>query len=144
MTAAPHDPRQASHLCRPGIGIAAIPGYCTSIPLTSELSFTEVNLITYCPLELAFAVNCSINALFLAPAVAKMSKLVNTCVPLMATSKMRDPAEVQKVSAKCSRTVWLDPAAKPGIVYVKPPMRAVWYTAMGAGFVTPLRSMVLA
>src|SRR5215472_9542052 len=85
--------------------------YCTSIPLTRELSFTVVNLITYWPLELAFTVNCSMTALFLAPAVAKMSKLVNTCVPLMLTLNTREPAADQKVSAKCRRTVWLDPAA---------------------------------
>src|SRR5215468_5558094 len=83
-------------------------------------------------------------ALFWAPAVAKISKLVNTCVPLILTLKVRDPAVVKKVSAKCRRTVCVDPAAKPGIVYVKLPMRAVWYTAVGAGLVTPLKSMVLA
>src|SRR5262250_780555 len=87
----PRSPDRAA-FARAGGGITVIPGYCTSIPLTSELSFTEVNLITYCPLELALAVNCSITALFLAPAVAKMSKLVSTCVPLMVTLNIRDPA----------------------------------------------------
>src|SRR5215470_1096425 len=91
-------------------------GYWISIPLTRELSFTVVNWITYWPLALAFAVNCSMIALFLAPAAAKISKLLNTCVPLMLTLKIREPAADQKVSAKCSRTVWLAPAVNPGMV----------------------------
>src|SRR5215510_5029757 len=91
-------------------------GYWISIPLTRELSLTLVNWITYWPLELAFTVNCWMIALFLAPAAAKISKLVSTCVPLMVTLKMREPAADQKVSAKCRRTVWLDPAAAPGMV----------------------------
>src|SRR5215831_17046622 len=91
-------------------------GYWISIPLTRELSLTVVNWITYWPLELAFTVNCWMIALFLAPATAKISKLVSTCVPLMVTLKMREPAADQKVSAKCRRTVWLDPAAAPGMV----------------------------
>src|SRR5215472_13202776 len=86
-------------------------GYWTSIPLTRELSFTVVNWITYWPLALAFTVNCSMTALFLAPVVAKISKLVNTCVPLIVTLNTREPDAVQKVSAKCKRTVWLEPAA---------------------------------
>src|SRR5260370_14153473 len=118
--------------------------YWVSIPVASELSFVVVNRIAYGPLELAVTVNCSTIALFLAPAAAKISKLVNTCVPLMVTLNTRAPAVDQKVSAKCSRTVWLDPGVKPGMVYVKLAMRAVWYTSIGAGFVTPLKSMVLA
>src|SRR5215831_15669228 len=118
--------------------------YWISIALTSARSLVGVNVITNWPLELALAVNCSITALFIAPAAAKISKFVNTLVPLMLTLKIRDPADVQKVSAKCSLTAWLDPATKPGMVYVKLPIRPVWYTAMGAGLVTPLRSMVLA
>src|SRR5262249_25101615 len=86
-------------------------GYWISIPLTRELSFTVVNWITYWPFALAFTVNCSMTALFLAPVVAKISKLVNTCVPLIVTLNIREPAAVQNVSAKCKRTVWLDPAA---------------------------------
>src|SRR5712691_1121611 len=66
--------------------------YWTSIPLINELLTTEVNVITYWPVELAFSVNCSMTALFLAPAAAKISKLVNTCVPLMLTLKVREPA----------------------------------------------------
>src|SRR5215472_3468966 len=88
----------------------------TSIPLTRELLTTDVNWITYCPLEFAVSVNCSITALFSAPAAAKMSKLVRTCVPLMLTLKVLDPADEKKVSAKCNRTVWLDEGLKPGMV----------------------------
>src|SRR5215831_7564322 len=80
-------------------------GYWISIPLTSARSFVGVNVITNWPLELALAVNCSITALFCAPAVAKISKLVSTCVPLMLTLNTRELAAVQNVSAKCSRTV---------------------------------------
>src|SRR5260370_33716986 len=98
--------------------------YWISIPLTSELSFTVVNRITYWPLELAFTVNCSTIALFLAPAAAKISKLVNTCVPLMVTLNTRAPAVDQKGSAKCSRTVRLHPGVKPGMVCGNLPMRA--------------------
>ncbi len=67
--------------------------YCTSIPLARELSFTVVHWINYWPLAFAFSVNCSIRALFLAPALANISKLVNTCVPLMLTLNIREPAE---------------------------------------------------
>src|SRR5690349_21166670 len=42
------------------------------------------------------------------------------------------------------RTVWLEPAVKPPIVYENVPVRAVWYTATGAGFVTPDTWIVLA
>src|SRR5579872_3593102 len=87
-----------------------------STPLTRDWLITEVNWIAYCPLEFAVSVNCSTMALFCAPAAAKISKLVNTCAPLMLTLKVLELAAAKKVSAKCRRTVWLDPAAKPGIV----------------------------
>src|SRR5258707_15370864 len=87
--------------------------YWTSIPLNREVLTTEVNVTTMLPVESAGSVNCSITALFFAPAAAKMSKLVNTGVPLMLTLKVREPAVEKKVSAKCSLTRWLDPGAKP-------------------------------
>src|SRR5215831_15662844 len=98
------------------VGAAQVAPDRTSIPLSSELLTTEVNWTTYWPLELAFIVNCSMTALFCAPAVAKISKLVNTCVPLMLTSKVRDPAELKNVSAKCRRTVCVELGLKPGMV----------------------------
>src|SRR5215831_376107 len=79
--------------------------YCTSIPLNNDWFTTDVNWTTYWPLEFALTVNCSITALFLAPAVAKISKFVNSCVPLMLTLKVREPEVEKKVSAKCSLIV---------------------------------------
>jgi len=35
---------------------------------------------------------------------------------LIETLNLRLPADVQKVSAKCNRTLWLDPAANPAMV----------------------------
>src|SRR5260370_6496190 len=96
-------------------GMGPPPGPRTSMPLIRALSVTVVKTRLIWPLALAVAVNCSITALFIAPAVAKMSKLVSTCVPLLDTLKMRWPAAVQNVSAKCRRTVWLDPAGQAGI-----------------------------
>ena len=75
------------------------------MPLTWALSLTVTNWMVIAPLLGATAVNCSTTALYSPPAVAKMSKLVSTCVPLMRTLKMREPAVVQYSSAKCSRTV---------------------------------------
>ena len=53
-----------------------------------------------------------------------MSKSVRYCVPLMITSKVREPAVEKYVSAKCSLTMCAEFAAKPGTVYVKFPERA--------------------
>jgi hypothetical protein len=72
----------------------------------SALLVTDVNVITYCPLAFAGTVNCWMLAMFSPPAAAKMSKFVNTCVPLMLTLNTRLLAAVKNVSAKCSRTVW--------------------------------------
>src|SRR5260370_17265030 len=69
--------------------------YWTSIPLTRDLSFTVVNVIEYWLLLFAFTVNCLMTALFLAPAAAKISKLVSTGVPFMVTLKIRLPAVPQ-------------------------------------------------
>ncbi len=80
--------------------------YCnTSIPLISGLSAPPlVKAITICPELLAVVLNCSVSAWFCTPAVAKMSKLLRTWVPLIATLKTRCPAAVQLSSAKCKRT----------------------------------------
>ena len=75
------------------------------MPLTWALSLTVVNWMVNVPLVGATAVNCSTTALYSPPAVAKMSKLVSTCVPSMETLKIREPAVVQYSSAKCSRIV---------------------------------------
>ena len=75
------------------------------MPLTWALSLTVVNWMVILPVLSAATVNCSTTALYSAPAVARMSKLVSTCLPLMVTLKMREPAVVQYSSAKCSRTV---------------------------------------
>src|SRR5260370_5472419 len=91
------------------------PAAITSMPLTSALSVTVVNLITYWPLASAATSNSLITALLAAPAAAKISKLASTCVPLIETLNTREPAVVWNVSAKGTRTRLLDPAAKPGI-----------------------------
>src|ERR1035438_5788204 len=44
------------------------------------------------PLLGATSLNCSTTALYSPPAVAKMSKLVSTCVPSIRTLKVREPA----------------------------------------------------
>ena len=77
----------------------------TSMPLTWALSLTVTNWMVIAPALLAVAVNDSATPLNSPPAVAKMSKLVSTWVPLMRTLKVRDPAAVQYSSAKSSRTV---------------------------------------
>ncbi len=74
------------------------------MPLTWALSLTDTNWMVTAPALLAVAVNDSATALNSPPAVAKMSKLVSTCVPLMRTLKVLDPAVVQYSSAKSSRT----------------------------------------
>ena len=66
-----------------------------SIPFTSELLITVVNLITYWPEGLAAAVNCWMLAIFFPPAAAKMSKPVSACVPLMLTLNTRCPGADQ-------------------------------------------------
>ena len=76
-----------------------------SMPLTWALSLTVTNWMVTAPALLAVAVNDSATALNSPPAVAKMSKLVSTWVPLMRTLKVRDPAVVQYSSAKSSRTL---------------------------------------
>ena len=73
------------------------------MPLTWALSLTVTNWMVIAPALLAVAVNDSAAALNSPPAVAKMSKLVRTCVPLMRTLKVRDPAAVQYSSAKSRR-----------------------------------------
>jgi hypothetical protein len=65
------------------------------MPLTLALSLTEVNWIVTLPLLSAVVVNCSTMAMSLPPAAAKMSKLLKTCVPLMATLKTRLLPEFQ-------------------------------------------------
>ena len=70
--------------------------------------------------------NCSATATFFPPAALMMSKFDKTDAPLMVTLNTREPAVDQKVSAKCNLSVESDPGAKPGMVYVKLPMRAVW------------------
>ena len=64
------------------------------MPLARALSVTVTYWITICPL-LATVLNSWITALFAAPAVAMMSKLVRTCVPLMMTLNRRCPTAVQ-------------------------------------------------
>src|SRR3984885_6153683 len=76
-----------------------------SMPLTWALSLTVTNWMEIVPLLLAVAVNGSSTALNSPPAVAKMSKLVRTWLPLMRTLKVRDPAVVQYSSAKSRRTL---------------------------------------
>jgi hypothetical protein len=71
------------------------------MPLMSALLTTDVNVITYWPLEFAASVNPWMLAMFCPPEAAKMSKLVSTCVPLVVTLNVREPAVVKKVSAKC-------------------------------------------
>ena len=65
----------------------------TSMALTFALSFTVVKAIVILPLASAVALNDWTFALFAPPAVAKMSKLLSTCWPLMLTLKRRWPAE---------------------------------------------------
>ena len=86
---------------------AALPSYAgvTSMPLTWALSLTVTNWMVIAPALLAVAVNDSATALYSPPAVAKMSKLVSTWVPLIRTLKVRDPAAVQYSSAKSRRTL---------------------------------------
>src|SRR5579875_210102 len=103
-----------------GVGVDEVPP-STSMPLTCALSVTVTNWIVTAPLLLAVVLNCSTTALYSPPAVAKMSKFVNTCTPFITTLKTRLPAAVQYSSAKCSRTVYAPPAVSPGIVYVKLP-----------------------
>jgi len=86
------------------------------MPLISALFVTDVNVITYWPLEFAASVNCWMLAMFCPPDAATMSKFVSTCVPLIVTLNTREPVVVKNVSQKCKRTVWLDPEVKPGIV----------------------------
>src|SRR6266568_8049621 len=76
-----------------------------SMPLTWALSLTVLNCRVILPLASAGMANCSTTALFAAPAVASISKLVRTCCPLMMTLNVRWPAAVQNVSAKCKRMV---------------------------------------
>lgn len=45
-----------------------------------------------------------------------MSNWESTCVPLMLRLKTRDPTLEKYVSAKCSRSAWLEPGENPGIV----------------------------
>jgi len=77
---------------------------------------TEVNATTYAPLAFAGSTNSRTLASFFAHDALTISKLLKTRVPLMLTLKTRDPAVEKKVSAKCSRTSWLEAAPKPGIV----------------------------
>ena len=86
------------------------------MPLISALFVVDVNLIVICPLASAVAVNCWMLAMFCPPDAATMSKFVSTCVPLMLTLNTREPLVVKNVSQKCKRTVWLDPAVRPGMV----------------------------
>ena len=72
------------------------------------------------------------------PAAAKMSKLVNTCEPLIATLNVRCPTPVAAYSQKWSRTVYAAPGVRFGIVYVQLDFRPCWYTEAGAGLVTLL------
>ena len=61
----------------------------SSIPFTVAAGYQTLlmplKLMTIWPCAFAVAANVSATALFFAPAVAKMSKLVSTCVPLMMT-----------------------------------------------------------
>jgi hypothetical protein len=85
-----------------------------SMPEIVAASRTPVNAMTYWPAELAGMVKDSARALFPAPTVPMMSKLVRTLVPLMSTLKRRCFGSVQCVSAQCSRMVFDEPATKPG------------------------------
>ena len=67
----------------------------TSMPLTWALSLTVTNWMVIAPALLAVAVNDSATPLNSPPAVAKMSKLVSTWVPLMRTLNVLEPAAVQ-------------------------------------------------
>lgn len=62
------------------------------MPLTWALSLTVTKEMVIFPVLSAVAVNCSTTALYSAPAVARMSKLVSTWLPLMMTLKVREPA----------------------------------------------------
>src|SRR5260370_9313113 len=80
-------------------------GGIISMPLIFGASaVATVKEMPIVPVPVAFVVNCCTVALLAAPAVAMMSKLVSTCVPLIETLNLRCPAAVQKISAKCRRT----------------------------------------
>ncbi len=79
--------------------------FATVMPLTLWFWVPEMNWITTCPEPLAVVVNERAMARLAPPAVAKMSKLDSTVVPLMDTLNRRCPAPDRKVSAKYSVTV---------------------------------------
>ena len=72
-----------------GVGEPVVEPPSTSMPLTWALSVTVVNWIVMFPPLAAVALNCSTTALYSAPVVATISKLVSTCWPLILTLKTR-------------------------------------------------------
>jgi len=82
-----------------------LPVLSISMPPARELLTTDVYWMTILPLLLALAANCWTFAIYCPPAVLKMSKAVSTCVPLIETLNVRDPAAAKKYSQKCRRTV---------------------------------------
>src|SRR6185503_21281332 len=88
------------------VGVGVGPPADTVRPLILGFWVPAMNWITTWPLALAVVLNERAMARLAPPAVAKMSKLDRTVVPLMDTMNRRCPAPETKFSAKYSVTVW--------------------------------------
>ena len=79
--------------------------HCTTTPLINGVLVDPVaNWMTICPLLFAVAEKFSSMALLGTPALATMSKLLSTVVPLMTMLNALCRAAVNTISAKCSWT----------------------------------------